>query len=284
MVFPHKYIRNTSTDGTILTDHLLNTRGRLWIDERVRKIPLQPLGWRKEEKRNLKKKPAILVKSWRGGGIPTIRGKKKSKKAYSGDVCWHSKRLSGDQRGTQWTASARQDKARNVHVVCGSSALPQPESCVSCCAGGLGAGRWSLEHGPREGTALGCWKTAWGKRVRSSTTRKVCGKSPGHHRRKTSSLSGMQRVETTIVTPFPTNQLQLPQALGRALIRLAHSSSSGLICLHELWGPDWHPSQSLLENQPWAPLPETEIRQCWQGLSAKAWGWADPGKGLLLAV
>ena len=84
------------------------------------------------------------------------QGKKKSKKAYSGDVCWHSKRLSGDQRGTQWTASARQDKARNVHVVCGSSALPQPESCVSCCAGGLGAGRWSLEHGPREGTALGC--------------------------------------------------------------------------------------------------------------------------------
>lgn len=40
----HKYIRNTSTDGTILKDHLLNTSGRLRIPERVRKIPLQPLG------------------------------------------------------------------------------------------------------------------------------------------------------------------------------------------------------------------------------------------------
>ena len=44
MVSPHKYIRDTSTDRTILTDHLLNTSGRLWRAERVRKIPLQPLG------------------------------------------------------------------------------------------------------------------------------------------------------------------------------------------------------------------------------------------------
>ena len=151
MVFPHKYIRNTSTDRTILTDHLLNSSGRLWIAERVRKIPLQPLGWRKEEKRNQNKKPAILVKSWRGGGIPTIRGKKKkSKKAYSGDVCWHSKRLLGDQRRTQWTAYARQDKARNVHVVCVTVLCCPSLSLVSSAVEGvwvLEGGVWSMDLG-----------------------------------------------------------------------------------------------------------------------------------------
>lgn len=134
----------------------------------------------------------------------------------------------------------------------------------------LEGGVWSMDLGM--GHPLAAERHPEGKWVRSSTTRKVCGKSPGHHRRKISSLSGMQRVGTTIVSPFPTNQLRLLQALVRVLIRLAHSSSSGLICLHKLWGPDWHPSQSLLENQPWAPLPETGIHQCWQGLSAKAWG------------
>ena len=50
---------------------------------------------------------------------------------------------------------AGQSKKR-ARGLCHSSVLPQPESCVSCCGGGLGAGRWSLEHGPREGTAVGC--------------------------------------------------------------------------------------------------------------------------------
>lgn len=111
MVPPHKYIRDTSTDQTILTDHLLNTSGRLWRAERVRKIPLQPLGWRKD-KREIKKRNQQFW--WKAEGeegfLPSEKKKNKkqpTKKPYNGDVCWHSKRLSGDQRGTQWTAYAR---------------------------------------------------------------------------------------------------------------------------------------------------------------------------------
>ena len=39
---PQKYIKNTSTNGTILTDHLLNTSRRPWKPKRTRKIPTQP--------------------------------------------------------------------------------------------------------------------------------------------------------------------------------------------------------------------------------------------------
>ena len=37
---------------------------------------------------------------------------------------------------------------------------PQSEWCVSCCGGGLCAGKLDLEHEPREETAVGCEKTA----------------------------------------------------------------------------------------------------------------------------
>ena len=76
--------------------------------------------------------------------------KKKSKKAYSGDVCWHSKRLLGDQRGTQWTAYARQDKARNVHVVCVTVLCCPSLSLVSSAVEGvwvLEGGVWSMDLG-----------------------------------------------------------------------------------------------------------------------------------------
>ena len=39
LVSPYNYIKNTSTNGTILTEHLLNISGRLWTCKRIRKIP-----------------------------------------------------------------------------------------------------------------------------------------------------------------------------------------------------------------------------------------------------
>ena len=45
-----------------------------------------------------------------------------------------------------------------------------------------------------------------GKEIRSSTTRKVCRESSGHHRSKVSLLSGAQRVE------LPLQPLSLPTA------------------------------------------------------------------------
>ena len=35
----HKCIKNTFTDGTVLTEHQLNTSRRCWALERTRKIP-----------------------------------------------------------------------------------------------------------------------------------------------------------------------------------------------------------------------------------------------------
>ena len=55
---PHKYIKNTPTNGTILTEHLLNTSRRPRTSKRTRKIPLQ-LGWMKERKKE--KGPAPLA-------------------------------------------------------------------------------------------------------------------------------------------------------------------------------------------------------------------------------
>ena len=53
-VSPHKYIKNTSTNGTILKEHLLNISERLQTPKKIGKIP-SPLGRmkeRKKEKRN----------------------------------------------------------------------------------------------------------------------------------------------------------------------------------------------------------------------------------------
>ena len=52
-VSPHKYIKNTSTNGTILTEHLLNISGRIRIPKRTRTISSQ-LGRMKERKKEMR--------------------------------------------------------------------------------------------------------------------------------------------------------------------------------------------------------------------------------------
>ena len=39
-VSPRKYVKNTSTNETVFTEHLLNISRRLWTPERIRSIPL----------------------------------------------------------------------------------------------------------------------------------------------------------------------------------------------------------------------------------------------------
>ena len=56
------------------------------------------------------------------------------------------------------------------------------------------------------------------------------------------------------------------------LSRLTHPWSQGLLHSRRLQGNERNTSQSLLGNQPWVPLPEMGICQCWWGLSAKAEG------------
>lgn len=142
---------------------------------------------------------------------------KKRKKTLQWGCLLAQEGIFRDQRGTWWKAYEAGRNKKCVRGLHRGSVLPQPESCVSCCEGGsvLEGGVWSMDLG--RGQLLAAERQPEGKGGRSSATRKVCGKSPGHHRRKTSSLSGMQRAWTTVVTPFPTNQLRLPQAPGRAL-------------------------------------------------------------------
>lgn len=61
-VSPYKHIKNTSTSGIVLTEHLLNISGRLWTSKRTRKIPSQP-GRVKERKEKSKKGLANLERA-----------------------------------------------------------------------------------------------------------------------------------------------------------------------------------------------------------------------------
>ena len=58
---PHKYIKNTSTCGTTLTEHLLNAGRRPQISQKARKSPRTWVGQKKKEK---KKKTEIKEEGW----------------------------------------------------------------------------------------------------------------------------------------------------------------------------------------------------------------------------
>ena len=49
----HKYIRNSSTKGTVLIEHLLNNSERFWTPKRTGKIPSQ---WGRTKERKRKKR------------------------------------------------------------------------------------------------------------------------------------------------------------------------------------------------------------------------------------
>ena len=116
-------------------------------------------------------------------------------------------------------------------------------------------GGWVLERGGW-GVGLGgdhLKRQPEGTGVRSSTTRKICRKSPGHHRSKVSLLSGTQGVGSPWQPLSPPISSLVSRSTGRDshLSRLTCPSSQGL--LHRLRGPECRPSQTLLGNQPGQP-------------------------------
>ena len=52
-------------------------------------------------------------------------------------------------------------------------------------------------------------------------------------------------------------------------------SDQSLFCPHGFQGLEHHPSQSCLGEEYLVPLPGVRLYRCWQGLSAKAWGWEN---------
>ena len=74
---------------------------------------------------------------------------------------------------------------------------------------------------------------------------------------------------------LPASSASMGIGKGSHLSGHAHPSGQGLLCPCGLQGPECCPSQSLLGNQPWAPLPGMRVCRCWLGLSAKVWGWEN---------
>ena len=69
-ISPHKYIKNTSANGTILTEHLLNISRRLQTPKRTVKIPTQ-LGRMTEKK---KRKEEMRRDQYPSMELKVIRG------------------------------------------------------------------------------------------------------------------------------------------------------------------------------------------------------------------
>ena len=78
---------------------------------------------------------------------------------------------------------------------------------LSCVSPGAEGG-WVLESGvcrvhPGRGQLLSVKRQSEGTGVRSSTTRKICRRSLGHHRSKAPLLSGMQGGDPPLQPPSP---------------------------------------------------------------------------------
>ena len=141
--FPHKYIKNTSINGTVLTGYLLNTSRRPWIPKRIgkkKKKTCNNIRWRKEVGRD-----QDLTESWKWGEIPSFReilsqwgnqlGERQSFKGSEGNAA----------------VCVRKDRVRSVYVACAAAlCIPAWVVCLLVWRG-LGAGKWSLEGGPGRG-------------------------------------------------------------------------------------------------------------------------------------
>ena len=100
---PHKYIKNTSTNETVLTEHQLNTSRGPQIAKRTRKIPAQP--GRMKEKKGVRQTLHPWMGNWRRGEPSSPAGRP----AGTHRELW---------RRAQQLVSGRQNRVRPPRVVC----------------------------------------------------------------------------------------------------------------------------------------------------------------------
>ena len=60
-VAPDKCVKNPSTNGTVLTEHLLNISERLWTPKRTGKMPLQPSRMKEQRKKREESKKGLAT-------------------------------------------------------------------------------------------------------------------------------------------------------------------------------------------------------------------------------
>ena len=156
----HKYIKNTSTCGTLLTEHLLNAGRRPQTSERARKSPCNWVGQKKEEK--LKREKGTMMGPEPLGGscerrnvstpweIPSLVGR---------SVGMEGELWSLGEECSNWFAEGKMENnlhRRSAPLPC----APHPETPVCWCKWGLGADVQASEVKPRERTGVGCPGTA----------------------------------------------------------------------------------------------------------------------------
>ena len=71
LTFPHKNMKNTSTSGTVHTEHLLNAGRRPQTSKKVRKHPDNWLGQKEKEKERNRHRACSRGESSEGGKVPT---------------------------------------------------------------------------------------------------------------------------------------------------------------------------------------------------------------------
>ena len=176
LTFSHKYIKNTSTCGTVLTEHLLNAGRRPQTPKRARK---SPHNWVGQKKKGKKKKERERKESGRDLH-PRDEAVKEGRFAYPGK----SPHLQGNQPGWRGSFGASEES-----TVTGLWRAKQRETCTDgrCHCPALpslrcspaGAGRvWVLRlgfwrSGPGRGLGLALWRQLEGARVWCDTTEGV---------------------------------------------------------------------------------------------------------------
>ena len=112
----HKYIKNTSTNGTILTENLLNTNRGPWTPKRTRQTPMQ-LGRIKESKEKKRKRKVRIGPATLGGKLKDKRGSWTHRSPLTGgETVWNRKGASGAWRSMQQTVCGRQDRVRPTQM------------------------------------------------------------------------------------------------------------------------------------------------------------------------
>ena len=97
----HKYIKNTSTCGTVLTEYLLNAGRRRWTTKRARKSLCNQVG-QKEKEKNKKK-----GRNWEGTCTPWEGAVKEERCLHPGK----SPHCHGDQPGQSGSFRALEENA-----------------------------------------------------------------------------------------------------------------------------------------------------------------------------
>ena len=159
LTLSHKYNKNTSTHGTILTEYILNAGRKPQTAERARKSPCNWVGKKKTEKKKKERKKKVKKES--GPDLCPWEGAVKEESFLHPGKPFQQW---GDQPGQKGIFRASKDNTSSRF------AAAQPGTPIFWFWQGLCAGTRALEIRTREKTGVGCVETDWRGGLESSVT------------------------------------------------------------------------------------------------------------------